>query len=49
MTARDQFRAVMAHRRAAPKGTAERAYLTRAARKLAWIARGIPTTEWSHP
>lgn len=46
MTTRDTFRDVMRERRRWPAGSADREYLTRAARKLAWIIRGVPTTEW---
>lgn len=46
MTARDHFRATMAERRAFPRGTLDHEYRTRAARKLLWIARGVPVNEW---
>lgn len=46
MSAREAFRRVMAERRALPAGHGNREYLTRAARKLAWMARGVPTCEW---
>jgi len=47
MTAREHFRQCLSERRAWPRDSYEFAYLTRAARKYAWIARGIPTIEWS--
>ena len=48
MTARAHLRQCLAERRAWPRDSAEYAYLTRAARKYAWIVRRIPTTEWSN-
>lgn len=47
MTTRDHFRSLMAERRHFPRGSVEWAWRTRAARKLAWITLGIPTTEWT--
>lgn len=47
MTARDHFRALMRERRHFPPGSLEHEWRTRAARKLAWMVRGIPTTEWT--
>ena len=46
MTARREFRAVMAERRTFQRGTPDHAYRSRAARKLIWIIRGIPALEW---
>lgn len=46
MTTREVFRQVMKERRQWPNGSGDWAYRTRAARRLAWIIRGIPTTEW---
>ena len=40
------FHEVMAERRYWPRGSMDHDYLTRTARKLAWILRGVPTTEW---
>ena len=47
MTTRQNFQRVMRARRQHRRGSIEHQYLTRAARKLAWIALGIPTNEWS--
>jgi len=47
MTTRDRFRALMAERRRYPRGSCEWAWRTRAARKLAWLALGVPTTQWT--
>lgn len=49
MTTSDYYRAVMADRRTHPRNSPEWAYLTRAARKLIWLARGVPVTQWSKP
>jgi len=46
MTTRQLFHKLMKERRQHPRGTAEHEYLTRSARKIAWIALGVPTTEW---
>jgi hypothetical protein len=46
MTTRERFHAWMAERRRFKKGSAEHEYMTRAARKLVWIMRRVPTTEW---
>lgn len=46
MTTRERFRALMAERRKWPKGSVDHNYRTRAARKLVWIIRRVPTTEW---
>ena len=46
MTARDAFLALMAERRAHKPGTADHEYRTRAGRKLVWIMRGVPSSEW---
>jgi hypothetical protein len=37
----------MAERRAFRPGSADHDYRTRAARKLVWLMRGVPTSEWS--
>lgn len=47
MTTRDFFLALMAERRRWPRGTADHEYRTRAARKLVWLMRGVPTEEWA--
>lgn len=47
MTTRAAFRAIMAERRAWPRGSADHEYRTRAARKLAWLLRGVPVDQWS--
>ena len=47
MTTREVFHDVMRQRRQWPKGSTEWGYLTRAARKLAWMVWGVPTTEWA--
>ena len=47
MTTRAAFLALMAERRNWPRGSADHDYRTRAARKLVWIMRGVPTTEWT--
>ena len=46
MTTRATFRALMAERREWPRGTDDLEYRTRAARKLVWILRGVPSSEW---
>jgi hypothetical protein len=46
MTTRSTLRSVLAQRRAHARDSIEWAYLTRAARKLAWIVRGVPTSQW---
>ena len=46
MTTKDHFRAVMAERRSYAPGSLDHAYRTKAARKLAWIIRGIPVAAW---
>lgn len=48
MNTRTIFRALMAERRTHPRGTPDHEYRTRAARKLLWAMRGVPTTEWTH-
>ncbi len=45
MTTRQVFRAIMAQRREA-ESRATREYLTRAARKMVWIMRGVPVDQW---
>lgn len=49
MNARDLFKATMSERRRCARGSADRDYLTRAARKYVWLMRGVPATEWSTP
>ncbi len=46
MTAREWFKFAMNARRMHPRGSMEHGYMTRTARKLAWIVRGIPSKEW---
>ena len=46
MSTRNVFRDLMRERRRWPAGSVDRDYLTRAARQLVWIIRGVPTTEW---
>jgi hypothetical protein len=46
MTTQNVFREIMRDRRIWRRGSAEYEYLTRAARKLVWIMRGIPVMEW---
>lgn len=48
MTTRARFLATMAERRRFKRGTLDHDYLTRTARQLAWLARGVPVNEWSH-
>lgn len=45
-SAQIEFRKVMAARRSVPHGSVEYSYLSRAARKMVWIGRGIPVNEW---
>jgi len=45
-SAQIEFRKVMAARRSVPRDSVEYTYLSRAARKLVWIERGIPVNEW---
>ena len=47
MSTRATFIAIMAVRKSHRRGSADHEYLTRAARKLVWIIRDIPTTEWT--
>lgn len=47
MTTRQTFLALMAERRHWPRGSADHDYRTRAARKLIWIMRGVPVSEWT--
>lgn len=47
MSERETFRDVMRQRRQWPKGSADYDYRTRAARKLVWMIRKVPTTEWA--
>lgn len=46
MTSRQHFRALMAERRSVPRHSPEYSYLTRAARKLLWLDRGVPVNDW---
>lgn len=45
---RRQLRHTLAQRRQHPRGSYEWQYLTRAARKIVLILRGLPTTEWEN-
>lgn len=47
MTALDWFRLMMRERQAYPRDSMDHEWRTAAARKYLWIARGIPTTEWT--
>jgi len=47
MTTRAIFLALMAERRNWPRGYMDHEYRTRAARKLVWIIRGVPASEWT--
>ena len=47
MTTRQHFRSLMAQRRNWPRGSHDWEYRTRAARKLAWIIRGVPVDRWT--
>jgi len=44
--ARAEFHRLMAERKAFAAGSPDYEYRTRAARKLVWMMRGVPTTEW---
>jgi len=46
MTIADRFRQMMRERRAFPRGSVEREWRTRAARKYVWMMRRIPVCEW---
>ena len=46
MTTREHFRALMADRRAWPRGSADWEYRSRAARKLLNLIRGVPVDQW---
>ena len=46
METREYFRSIMAERRQHRAGTLDHEYRTRAARKLAWLMRGVPVAEW---
>ena len=48
MTTPATFLALMAERRQWPKGSADYAYRTKAARKLVWIIKGRPVNEWEN-
>ena len=41
-----EFRKLMCDRRAHPRGSPDHEYRTRAARKLVWLMRGKPVSEW---
>lgn len=45
---RATFLALMAERRQFQRGTPDHEYRTRAARKLVWIMRGVPSNQWSN-
>ena len=45
--AKQEFRRLMQERKAFPVGSPDHEYRTRAARKLAWIMRGVPVSEWT--
>lgn len=47
MTARATFRALMAVRKSHRRGSLDHEYLTRSARKMVWLMRGVPTEEWA--
>ena len=47
MTTKDLFRRMLRERRLYPRGSDEWDWRTRAARKYAWILRGVPVNEWS--
>lgn len=42
-----EFHRMMAERKAFAPGSLEYEYRTRAARKLVWLMRGIPTSHWT--
>ena len=46
MTTRATFLAIMAVRRGFPPGSADHGYLSRSARKMVWLMRGIPVDQW---
>ena len=46
MPCKDEFRRLMVERKAFPPGSPDHEYRTRAARKLVWMMRGVPVTEW---
>ena len=46
MTTKDHFKALMGERRMFAPGSVEHTWRTRAARKLAWIIRGVPSSQW---
>ena len=45
-TTRQWFREYMAQRRAASRDGLDRIWLTNTCRKLVWIMRGVPVSEW---
>ena len=42
-----EFYKIMAERRAYAAGSPDHEYRTRAARKLVWLMRGKPVSEWT--
>jgi len=48
MTTRAHLLSLLAERKAWPKGSADHAYRTKAARKLVWIIKGRPVNEWEN-
>ena len=47
MGTRATFIAIMAARKSHQRGTVDHEYLTRSARKLVWLMRGRPVSEWT--
>lgn len=47
--ARAEFQRILTERRAYPSGSPDHRYRTRTARKLVWLMRGIPVSNWSTP
>lgn len=48
MTAREHLRECLTARRNHQRGSIDWIWLTAAARKYAWMARGVPTNEWEN-
>ncbi len=48
MTTRATFLALMSERCHWPKGSADHAYRTKAARQMVWIIKGRPVNEWEN-
>lgn len=46
MTIKDHFRAMLRERKHHPKGSHEYEWRTNAARKYAWMLRGVPASQW---